>query len=390
MVRRESPAAVARVTETLQLHNGGFVLSRPADASEDVQPKIKSFNFTLCRKASLFGEVPVDQFWFEYSSIYKQRNYAARNFAAIVDFFWTLCWRERTVFEDDVQESYILAKLLPDARSNGSRRVLNDAVPSRAVQLGQGKYDLIPELNERLQYSRSKQISLVDFHRETANLLGPPDYPPDIWVRYREKAEELLGEGRQALARAGEAGLATPLERWRGWMRTVARRRGNELDKQVLDIFSYECRAALHRCYSAVWSELLPHLTQKYDLTPATVRFHHLWHLDPCMAANEAGTLFHLFHGHVFGLHPGTGIFVRTKVGTELIGEVLEGAEPGPAFGRLLNGLLIAMHHYADRHETVAEARREPPAVRDHEFVDRKIVDSEIVDSKSDADERDD
>lgn len=48
---------------------------------------------------------------------------------------------------------------------------------------------------------------------------------------------------------------------------------------------------------------------------------------------------------------------MQTKVGAELLGEALEEPTPGPAFERLLHGLLIALHHYADRSETIAGAR---------------------------------
>ena len=354
MVRKVHEQTIERLTEVLELPNGGV---RETDSLGGAQPIVREFRFELCRKQTLFGEAPVDQFWFDHASIYRQRNQAARNHDAIVDCFWTLCFRAQTIFNDDVQESYILAKLSPAARTNGARRVFEDAVLSRAGRLGQSKYDLIRSLDERLVQSRMQETDTAEFSKQTGVLLGPHEYPKETLNRYQEKAEELLGEGRRALEKLGQAGLKTPLGLWRRWM-VVARRSGNELDKQVLDILSYECRAAIHRCYSAVWCELLPQLEHTYCLSSDSVRFHRLWHLDQCMPSNDVRARFHLFHGHVFGLHPGTGIFAQTRTGRELIGEALQEAPQGPEFRRLLHGLLIAMHDYSDRSATISDGRR--------------------------------
>jgi hypothetical protein len=367
MIQRTRQPKVEYVTEELDLHNGGYIQHEVAGSSEGSWlPVRKRFSFTLCRKATVFGEVPIDQFWLPQPLVYAQRKNAHSNHDAIVECYWTLCMRERTIFEDDVVDSYILAKLLPYARSHGSRRVFEDAILSRATRLGQGKYNLIQSLENQLAACRSQEIDLEGFRDKTAKLLGPPDYPKDTWEHYQQMQEELLGEGRRALERLGPAGLQTSLERWQRWMLNIGRHRGNQIEKQVLDIFSYECRAALHRCYSATWFELLPQLAEKYSFSPESMKFHSLWHLVQCMPSSDPRTLFYLFHGHVFGLHPGTGIFIQTRTGSELIGEVLQAEEGRPAaFRRLLNGLLIAMIDYADRGQTIDESRRWEAVIAD-------------------------
>ena len=45
--------------------------------------------------------------------------------------------------------------------------------------------------------------------------------------------------------------------------------------KTAMNILSYEARAAVHRCYSCVWSDLIPALARQYNLSAATVRFLH-------------------------------------------------------------------------------------------------------------------
>lgn len=363
MVRRTLTAPVQRTIQALEFSNGGYRLSRETDGSGSCRQLVSRFEFELCRKQAQFGDVPVDQFWFAHGSLYGQRKSAARNRQPISECFWSLCWREGSVLEDDIQETYILLKLLPHARSNGSRRVFKDAVLARTAR---SQVELIANLNASLSVSTDKETDLEAFRDQTAVLLGPPEYSDTTWRRYKEMEQELLGEGRSALQRSGEKGLTAPLARWQEWMRKVARRSGNAEDKQILDIFSYECRTALHRAYSAVWAELLPQLADRFQLTHESQLFHRLWHLDLCGPPLPGKQRFHLFHGHVFGLHAGTALFAQTQAGAELIGAALREGDVGPAFRRLLSGLLVALHDYADRGETMAQVRKTPRSYADN------------------------
>src|SRR3954453_22051595 len=145
-------------------------------------------------------------------------------------------------------------------------------------------------------------------------------------------------------------------------MRSVGRRGGQALPKQVLDVLSYEARAALHRCYSAVWAMLLlPHLGRKHALSPESQAFLRLWHLDQVSesALGEAA-YFHLFHGHVFALHPACGEFLRTEAGRGLMGRWLLRPSEG-AFGRLLHGLYVAAVHYQGQREQLTSDRKKQP-----------------------------
>ncbi len=339
-----------RFTEELFLDDGCRRFHQvPGQPGKLVVEGGKWYSFELCRKRAQMGEVSIDQWWMDIASVYGQRNRVARNRDVMIAYFWGLCVKNLTVFDDGVQESYILARLLPHVRGYGSRRVLADAVLTLPGRIGTKKQDLIEQLDTELDKHRSEEMDIVKFRDETAKTLGPADYEEAIWDRYRKFQEELLGEGKQALQRLGPDGIQIPLQRWQDWMRSIGRHRGHEEEKLVLDILSYECRAALHRCYSAAWCDLLPHLIQKYSLTAASTRFHTLWHLDQCQESNSAEAYFHLFHGHVFALHPATGIFVQTRTGSELIGEWLAAPESSTAFGRLLYGLFIATADYARR-----------------------------------------
>ena len=307
----------------------------------------RRFSFCLCRKQEDFGDTSVDQWWMKVSSIYRQRNIRADNYQAVIDCWRAVCEKHGTFSDRGTLKTYILAMLLPEARSHGSRRVVADATPTWPRNHRRVRQGAIWELESQLAGSRSLELDKVAFRDRTADLIGPAQFSPELQERYHELAAELLDRGCEALQQNGSQGADVSKNIWQGWMVSTGRHRGHKLDKQVFDILSYECRAAMYRCYSAVWCELLPHLANKYAFSAASYRFHQFWHLARCEDSNEPEYgYFHLFHGHVFALHPACGLFIGTRTGSELMGEWLENPEASGTYGRLLQGICVAVEYY--------------------------------------------
>ncbi len=347
---------IKNITEELVVdtESGGVIILDQPDRCA-----ARRFQFDLCQKRTVLGDVNIDQFWMHQHGLYGERNQESRNRRAIIDYFWALCMRHGTILEQAVRESYLLAELLPYARSNGSRRVFADATLTRPEHMGERNEEVVAELERLLQASRDKELSKIAFRDHTANLLGPPEYEPQVWERYGQFCRELFEDASQALLRADREAVSIVVGRWAEKMRTIGRRGGHELEKEVLDIMSYECRAALHRAYSAVWCGLLPHLADKYEISGESLAFHRFWHLDQCEESNQPDeAYFHLFHGHIFALHPACGAFMLTRTGPELVGEWLKDLESETTFPRLLHGLFVAMHHYAGRNQVYAFLRK--------------------------------
>lgn len=315
------------------------------------------FRFALNRKQTTLGSLDIDQYWMDKRGLYGERNRNSENRREAINLFWALCICAGSALDDrEVQESYVLARLLQHSRSNGSRRVFADA----SMETGCPP-EIIAELNQLLITGKDSQMGASEFHRNTAGILGPPEYTQQERDRYDEMVPELMDTACAALTEGDMQGYIEAEDLWINYMRTIGRRRGKQLEKCVLDILSYEARAAFHRCYSQAWQYILLQLSWQFQLSDDSLLFHKLWHLDQVMPANETNaTLFHLFHGHIFGLHPAGADFIRTTTGQEIIGDLILNPEDDNYHQKFLNGFCLACYQYADRHQVSKELRRQP------------------------------
>ena len=222
--------------------------------------------------------------------------------------------------------------------------------------------ELVRELEADLATFADQRMSQVRFRNETANLLGPLQFDDEARQRYLEIVNELFGADQSPVLDSQRMDLITA--KWRGWMSGLARHRGNNLEKQILDAISYESRAAIHCCYSTVWCCLLPRLARTYRFPEESFRFHQFWHLDHCRKSNDENDLFHLFHGHVFALHPALGQFLRTTTGPRLMASWLRNPESEEDYQRLLNGLFVAIGQYDRWRESIATSRKSASGAR--------------------------
>ncbi len=235
---------------------------------------------------------------------------------------------------------------------------------------------VVEQLELMLQSARDTELDVSSFYRRTGDVLGPPQYEDEVQTCYKEFVEEILGETCDALCRGGTEDLQLSLDRWAEKMRKIGRRTGHTMEKKVLDVLSYECRSSFHQCYSAVWLLLLERLHVKFSLAEEGVVFHRLWHLDQMLPSNHSDEHYvHLFHGHLFGLHPACGDFICTPTGAELVGELVMAPSDNSCHQRFLNGLLIAVHQYAIRNNVAKELRKKQPSGGDVDDAERQQID---------------
>lgn len=320
----------------------------------------------LSHKPIRLGELAFEQFWIPHPGLYGERNRESPNRQAIIDWFWRLCESEGSSQDDQaIQESYVLASLLPLARSNGSRRVFADAAQYRNDRRRQPqRKERLRELDGMLRVAQDEGIDSQEFHNRTADILGPPHYSEEVIACYDRLAAEILHDACAEFREGGIDGLKLATARWVAKTNTIGRRRGHVHEKQALDILSYECRAAFHRCYSATWFAILKKLAEEFDLSQESRLFHRLWHLDQGRdLPGRPDDRFHVFHGHIFGLHPACGDFLCTETGRRLTGDLLAAPGHDPCHQRFLHGLLIAVFDYARQHDDQRQLRRKQPSI---------------------------
>ena len=309
-------------------------------------------SFDLLRQPLDLGVCRIYQWWIERNKLYPTRGRSAPMYTRIVDAFWDQCRAASTVRDPEIQESYLLAMLLPHIRDQGAGTVFRDAVPHRRSAKSR-KTESAEELDLLLAQS-NQAVDVETFHRFTSDILGPPEYPQAVIDQYDEMVEHLLAPGRQQLDNSEQhAAISGVTQRWLKWKKTIGRHSGKDDMKRVLDMLSFESKAAFHRAYSAVWTELIKVLELDHGLDSTGARFHRFWQLDQTQISAAYPTQYaHLFHGHIFGLHPASATFMQTQTGRGLTGAwLLDDCQAN--YERLVCGLMVACSQYTDVYEQI-------------------------------------
>jgi hypothetical protein len=195
---------------------------------------------------------------------------------------------------------------------------------------------------------------IAAFNERTAVILGPEKMSPEEVNAYCNFQRDLFGDSLALCQSDPEKAVATVLKRWTNAVKNWGRRAGFKNEKKILNIISYECRAALHRCYSVVWQDLLQKLKVTRNLSDASVSFLNLWHLEALVDGQS------VFHGHVFALHPGCSLLLLTDAGREILGAWLAQSDSQSYFA-LLNALFLSLYCYSVRREAYAAKRKKQP-----------------------------
>ncbi|MCA9091349.1 MAG: hypothetical protein KDA90_22260 [Planctomycetaceae bacterium] len=312
----------------------------------------RRFRFKLCRKPdTALGPATVDHWWMPVTEVYAQRqrkNQANQgNHRAVLDFYWACCQQERATNERDAQERFLLAGLLPMMRSDGGRRIFADAFPARGTQLERSAE--IENLELAIRSQARQTLSWDGFRNRTRDALTPrTEYSADQREQYTAFVHGLLDEACQLLERGDVQGaMLAASTNWSDLIRTYGRRKGHQDIKLILDILSYEGRAAFHHAYSLVWSDLIPFLAARHGISDPTAAFLRFWHQDWIRPdQSNPNCCYSLFHGHVFALHPCGARFLLTPSGQRLLGNWLIELESNQLLEQVLHGLSLSAFEY--------------------------------------------
>lgn len=329
----------------------------------------KEFAFRLHKKSAQLSGVKLSQWWMPLPRLYKsaaQNKSAAPdpNFQTILDLFWEAVRENKFDQDRQQQEKYLLAFLAPQIRSNGSRRVFQDAF----------LLSNLPELESEIQGQLKEQlyspVSPSDFGKFSWVVLGRSPLSAPLRALKDEMTAELLTSPCEKLARGAiTAAQEDVLNRWTTWKNHIGRRGKKKTSKKqaegqpeqpdardVLDILSYESRAAFHLAYSNAWCCLIDCAKQRGKMGEYGQRFHQWWHTSPYHEVDHVP----YFSGHVFALHPGCGLFLKTSAGRSLLGNRLRNPTDQRLEHKFYGGMLRALQIYSDRRDEVNSCRRQP------------------------------
>ena len=335
-----------------------------------------TFTFELCKRSTKLGEVDIPQYWIDKRHLFPTRNRAARMFQPIIGYWWALSCGEGLANDPDTQDIYLLANLLPQARSHGSAHIVADSSVTKRE-----RGDAAESLEEMLRISRDKRLTAMEFRESTADAIGPVKADPALMARYSAITDELLSVGRAAINRDGALGLAVIKERWADLMKNIGRHGRDPQDRKILDILSFEARAAFFTCYDVAWPNLLVAMHKRELLTPETQAFHVLWHLQHRFPSNEPlmGDFF-LFRGTPYALHPAAGLLIQTPTGQSLIGDRISQPNSEEAKERLWHAISVATYHYKMLIDDAKERRKGSGKKHSYRQVERDPEDAAFDD----------
>lgn len=306
----------------------------------------EDLSISLCRRELELGNRMVQQCWMRKPGLYGTRNQISSNHRAVLMAFRHLVLNDGDPDDRGVAEAHLLASLLPVSRSNGAQRIFPDA--SARVRDRRDSSHL-EALDEMLKASSHERRTWHEFDVQNREALGFPDYGEEVWGRYRELSAQLFDQAISIWPDDLDTSIASVHSQWDQMTKSFGRRRGCQEEKQILDILSFESKAAFSQCYSAIWVELIPVLSAEQTDPSLFESFHSLWHLEQRILSEPHPQ--HLLHGLVLGLHPAFGDLLATNSGRKIVGGLLESPSNQEEQERFLHAGLVSLHHYAARRE---------------------------------------
>ncbi|EMI44887.1 hypothetical protein RRSWK_02527 [Rhodopirellula sp. SWK7] len=323
------------------VHDLGVLLQKPA---------CSGLAISFCEKQATLGTVCFRQFWLKNSSIYGGRGRRAENQPSILNFFHRMTV-DAGCLEDHRKpaETFLLASLASEIRSNKAQQVFPDA--SLANWSSAYRCRKVAALDAQLRQSSGETMTSDDFYRHSRTVCELAEMSNNVIEEYLTLELQLFDGVLDDWIDEPETCKQLVNERWRDWMLMARRSSCKQVFKDVLNILSYESKAALHQCYSLLWI----HLADAFaDLEgSAFVRqFNRFWHCDHRIPTGVVQDM-HLLHGHIFGLHPAFSMMIQTEVGGNIIANAIGHSFDSSAMRTFFAAAIVSLNFYmSDRIES--------------------------------------
>jgi len=320
----------------IEVGDSGFNFSLSKNKSDSAE-----YSFFMEQQQIQLGNISINQIWLPKNTLYGKYHDQDANRIALINFFWKSSEILSTNWDQDVLETYILATLLPETRGNASAKLFKDATLHPGLLKKETGKELINQLDLYIKQTSNDPMSQSDFWEKTRRFLGPIEFSEEIHQLYETMSKELFPLASNFSYLNGDQVLELARPTWDKWIKKYSKGGGRNVQINILNILSYEARCALHRCYSFFWSVFTVEIAKINGYSNEFVDFHNLWHLDPVIEDRGDGFRYHLFHGHVPGLHPAGGYLLQTLNGREIVSHYISNPTT-ESFERFLNAYYLS------------------------------------------------
>lgn len=311
----------------------------------------EAFEFPLYLRREPMGSVLLDHYWIDKKQVYGQSDGQPNVLKTLANCYYALCNQVGALQEREAQQTYLMVLLIPRVRSKAGRNVFLDSrLGMQAIRNREemGRLEMLLQSNHAM--------TPAEFHKQTSLLCEPRTKLSGALEQYTNLENYLFEKANTVFQKNPGAALKSSIARWNSKQRSWAKSSGKEERKALLDAFSYDCRAALHRVYSTIWRQLLiPEINRVHKLSRPSEWFLRFWHRE--FVRKDLS----LFHGHVFGLHPGSSLLMRTDNGKRLMADWLTNLRDSEPLLRVLRGIYVCVNHYHDLYETTRSDRKKRP-----------------------------
>jgi len=327
---------------------GSPLATTTIDIDEHVRLELRSRELFL-------AEHTLTQYWVDKRTLVARNGTFGKNFQPILDHFYHQA-HQLAGENGEAMETHLLATLWPEVRHDAAQLIFPDASLKR--RSAEYQKELLEQLDQMLRTSRDERSTLFEFHEQSRNVVGFPMLSSEEESLYRGWAVELF-EGLEDVWRHDLADAVSDLkERWEVWRKRFGRRSNSHLQKTVLNVLSFESKAAFHQCYSTAWTTVLTRLASEAVHPELFANFHGLWHLDQRVPIPGSRQEIHLLHGLVLGLHPAFSLLISTPTGRELIGDAVAETTDIAAQEGFFNAALVSIYQYEEERATYNSSRR--------------------------------
>ncbi len=284
------------------------------------QQSYSGLTITVCDKEATLGIESFRQFWLKNSSVYGGRRTFADNREAILGFFHRAAVQQGGGADHhSAGETWLLASLASEIRSNKAQEVFPDASFSNCSS-GR-RHRQITDLDALLSAAINDERNCNEFYHHSRNVCELADMLSEVVQEYLRLESQLYEGVLDGWVEEPEICEQLVRERWRDWMYRARRSSCRRDFKDVLNILSYESKAALHQCYSLLWVHLAGAFAEQ-EGSNFVNQFHRFWHCDYRVPTDGVHDM-HLLHGHIFGLHPAFALMIQTATGGGIIADAV-------------------------------------------------------------------